>query len=73
MPCFQSTLLATVLLHHARTDDWNGMLHTFPDPRALNYPGLTFKDSACVAIQLNHMCAGEVVDTVGSSLTFVCM
>ena len=34
-PCFQSALLATVILHQARTDDWNGLLHTSPDARSL--------------------------------------
>ena len=45
-PCFHSVFLATVLLHHAHTSEWNGLLHTFPDARALTYPALTFKDVA---------------------------
>ena len=59
-PCFHSVFLATVLLHHAHTFNWNGLLHTLPDARALTYPTLTLKDVACVAVQLNHMCAGKV-------------
>ena len=72
-PCFHSVSLATALLHHAHTSVWNGLLHTFPDARALTYPKLTFKDTACVAVQLNHMCAGQVGGKVGCVLAFTCL
>ena len=73
MPFSQSALLDAAPLHHARTDDWDGMLHTTPDARALTYPRLTVKGSACVEIQRNHICDGQVGDTVGSCLTSACI
>ena len=72
-PCFQSVFLATVLLCHAHTSEWSGLLTTFPDALKLTYRKLTFKDLACVAIQLNHMCAGMVDGEVGCFLTFACL
>ena len=62
-----------MLLHHAHAFNWNGLLHTFPDARALAYPTLTFKVVACVAAQLNHMCAGQAGGEVGRFLAFVCL
>ena len=72
-PCLRSGLLSTALLHLGHMDDWNGELRTFPDARARTYPRLTFKDSACVEIHPNHINAGQVGDTVGSSITFLCL
>ena len=72
-PCFHSVLLATALLHHAYTSEWNGLLHTFPDARKLTYRELSHKDLACIAIQMNHMCAGMVDGEVGGFLTFACL
>ena len=70
-PFSQSVILATALLHNAHTDDWDGALNTFPEARALNYQRLTFKDTACVAVQINQMCDGKAGDTVGSFPSFV--
>ena len=72
-PCFRSVFLDTAILRHAHTFDWGGLLRTFPDARALTYPKLTFKDTACVAVQLSHMCAGQVGGEDGCFLTFVCL
>ena len=62
-----------MLLHHAHTFNWDRLLQTFPDARALTYPTLTFKEVARVAAQLNHMCAGQLGGGSGCFLTFFCL
>ena len=58
-PCFRSLLLSTVLMRLARNVDRGFLLPRMPGASALTFRRLSARDSACVAMLMNH--------------TFVCM
>ena len=56
-PCPRSLLLATVLLRLTRNMDRNSLLPRMPDSRDLAFRRLSNRDSARIAMLLNHTCA----------------
>ena len=56
--CFRSLLLATVLLRLARNLDWGFLLPRVHGARALTFRRLPTRDSACIAMVMNHTFAG---------------
>ena len=70
-PCPRSLLLATVLLRLTRNADWNFLLPSLPDARALTSRRLTHRDSACLALLMNHTFAGMVEGIPYSFISFL--
>ena len=59
-PCFRPSLLETVLLRPAQDMGCDFLLPRLPDSRALTSRRLSARDSACVALSMNHTFAGMV-------------
>ena len=59
-PFLRSLFLATVLLRLPRNAEWDFLLPRLPDARALTFRRLTHRDSACLAMLMNHTFDGMV-------------